>query len=482
MVLGPVGKDPRGIGFIWSRLLVRWCPSDMSEHEPSESSASESFGSMSESSGSESEGLPPVTPRTSAAREDQLQEQNLTIANAVKDITFNHLTPASKRKLTQKEELLRAEEAAQRGNQPEWLLSATKSRSSQFRDLEERREKTKSVQLEGPRPEWVQKAKEAQISRDLRGLDRFLNQKAPALPAEPEWLSKACKRRDLTSLLEQGERAHESNKEAPLWVQSSNAQRILNSFLGQNNEGVLPDWMNKGVEMSKDEKTEMFAQLDALKRLLAEEQSLTAERETLLASCKDALLVARQKLEESTSSFRVLREHRKDGENVKGFVEQTEEVFERNKGFMNKTAEQFGLQEQVQALSEKQITKENAKRESISKSKSSKVKKSSSSSKKKKEIGASKEDQESGSAVEEENCFKPKKKRKTLTSADQPKKKSSKEKKEKGDNPATGETSDEPKEKKEKSRDKKKKKDEGTEEHKERKKKSHTKDPKKVSQ
>jgi len=300
------------------------------------------------------------------AVEHGLQVKNAKIVETVKDLTVNNLTPATKRKLTQQEELRKAEQEATEGKQPVWLEQATRRRTT-ILQMEERRERGLSLSsqsTEEPRPEWIQKAKEAQISRDLRGLDRFLNQKAPALPAEPEWLSKACKRRDLSKLLQAEERAHESNKETPEWA--SSAQKILNSFL-QDDEGVLPEWMKKGVQMTKAEKTEMMEQLQALKQLLLEEQKLTAERETLLASCKDSLSDAQQRLEESVTAFRTLRDNRKDQDNVQSLVESTNQVFEKNNNWMRRVKDEFEIHEQVQALVDRQQEKEQARRENRTK-------------------------------------------------------------------------------------------------------------------
>jgi len=333
---------------------------DVQVDEGSESydsdSYDESYDSAEERVSEEPESV--FSPR--GEREHNLEVKNAQIANTVKGLTVNNLTPATKRKLTQQEQLLKAEQEAESVKKPVWLEQAARRRASGIQRLEERREKGISSQAQ-ERPEWVQKAKEAQISRDLRGLDRFLNQKAPALPAEPEWFSKACKRRDLTQLLEVEERAHESNKETPEWA--SSAQKILNSFL-QDDEGVLPDWMKKGVQMTKDEKNEMMEQLQQLRQLLLEEQKLTAERETLLASCKDSLSSAQQRLEESVGAFRTLRENRKDTtDNVQCFVDSTNQVFERNSNWMKKVKDQFEIHEQVQALVERQQEKEQVRRE-----------------------------------------------------------------------------------------------------------------------
>merc|ERR1712130_232120 len=125
----------------------------------------------------------------------------------------------------------------------------------------------------------------------------------------------------------------------------------------------MGDWMKKGVQMAKDEKNEMMEQLQALKELLLEEQKLTAERETLLASCKDSLSGAQQRLEESVTAFRTLRDNRKDLDNVHSLVDSTNQVFEKNNNWMRKVKDQFEIHEQVQALVDRQQEKEQVRRE-----------------------------------------------------------------------------------------------------------------------
>ena len=79
----------------------------------------------------------------------------------------------SKKKLTQQELLLLAEEN-QEEKKPEWLLRAQKSRTNIIAELENKRA-TKTV--EAYKPEWIQIAIESQISRDLRGIEKYLNKK-----------------------------------------------------------------------------------------------------------------------------------------------------------------------------------------------------------------------------------------------------------------------------------------------------------------
>src|SRR3990167_180203 len=130
-------------------------------------------------------------------------------------IVIPQVKAETKKKLTQQELLLLAEENLE-VKKPEWLLRAQKSRTNIIAELENKRA-AKTVEFE--KPEWIQKAIEAQISRDLRGIEKYLNKKAPALPPEPEWIRKATKRRDLTQLNKITERAHVSNVQAPDWVQ-----------------------------------------------------------------------------------------------------------------------------------------------------------------------------------------------------------------------------------------------------------------------
>merc|ERR1712130_440767 len=145
----------------------------------------------------------------------------------------------------------------------------------------------------------------------------------------------------------------------------------------------MGDWMKKGVQMAKDEKNEMMEQLQALKELLLEEQKLTAERETLLASCKDSLSGAQQRLEESVTAFRTLRDNRKDLDNVHSLVDSTNQVFEKNNNWMRKVKDQFEIHEQVQALVDRQQEKEQVRRENRQATSSTKSKKKSKKSKKK---------------------------------------------------------------------------------------------------
>jgi|ERR1712100_42101 len=316
--------------------------------------------------------------KTLSALEDSLQEKNSQIASTLKNMTMG-LTPARKPKLSQKEELKLAQErAAAESSEPEWIKRVKAgSRSGAIKEIEKNREKAlEEAASSSPSPDWVKKAKEAQISRDLRGLERFVNQKAPALPPAPEWISKACKRRDLSSLLGYEERVHESNKEAPSWVQSSNAQKILNSFL-RDDEGVIPQWMRKGVEMTRDEKKLFLLQLKELKELLEAERQLTAERETILAESKDALQLAEKKLDESVTAYRTLRENRKnpDNEIVQGYVEEVNSIFNNSSAFMEKTKKKFDLEDSVKELVEVQGRKLAESRSKSTKAKKTKRKK-----------------------------------------------------------------------------------------------------------
>merc|ERR1711941_90524 len=133
--------------------------------------------------------------------------------------------------------------------------------------------------------------------------------------------------------------------------------KILNSFL-QDDQGVIPDWMKKGIQMTNNEKDILLEQLQKLKEILNAERKLTAERETLFASAKDALQTAEQKLEESVASFRQLRKNRKDKENVKDLIDSSNETFEKNMKYMTATKEKFGIQKQVATLVAAQTEKE----------------------------------------------------------------------------------------------------------------------------
>jgi len=311
-------------------------------------------------SGTESEGeqkeqtLNEVSVPTPSILENSLEEKNREIANTLKAITVNSLTPTTQRKINEKSNKEEPEKSA--SGIPEWVKRATQARANRIQA--ELSGEVKIPVEEPTQPEWIEKARQAQISRDLRGLERFLNKKAPALPPEPEWLSSAHKRRDLSKLLATPEKVHVSNVETPLWVQSSAAQKILNSFL-QDDKGVLPQWMQKGVEMTNNEKKILLEQLEKLKEILEAERKLTAERETLLASTSETLQSAEAKLEESVVSYRLLRENRKDVDNIQTMIDSSNEVFKKNEKFMNNAKEKFGLSEPVRTLVKAQEEKEN---------------------------------------------------------------------------------------------------------------------------
>jgi len=298
----------------------------------------------------------PLQPST---LENSLEEKNREIATTLKAITVSSLTPTTQKKIKEKPEA-EAESQPQpteagKSSVPEWVKRATQARANR---IQAEMSGTVTIPVEEKlEPEWIEKAKQAQISRDLRGLERFVNRKAPALPPEPEWLSKAHKRRDLTKLLATPEKVHVSNVETPLWVQSSAAQKILNSFL-QDDKGVIPEWMQKGVEMTTTQKNILLEQLEKLKEILEAERKLTAERETLLASTTETLQSAEVKLEESVASYRELRENRKDKEKVQGVINSSNEIFTKNQKFMANAKEKFGLSEHVRVLVKAQEEKE----------------------------------------------------------------------------------------------------------------------------
>lgn len=288
-----------------------------------------------------------------------LAKKNNEIAHTVKAITVNSLTPISRKKYEDKIE----------DGTPSWVKRAMEAREKRIQN-EQNNPKIEIEEVNSSKePEWIQKAKEAQISRDLRGLDRFVNKKAPELPPEPEWFSKACKRRDLGKLLEVGEKVHVSNVETPWWVHSSPAQKILNAFLHED-EGVIPDWMKKGVKMTNNEKNILLEQLEKLKEILEEEKKVTLESETFLNSSKNMLQMAENKLDESVTAYRSLRENRKS-QDVQSFIDSSNNIFSENEKFMNKIRDEFEVgdivDEYVEAQKKrdevKRIAKEKAKKE-----------------------------------------------------------------------------------------------------------------------
>lgn len=339
------------------------------ETDDSYDTESDSFVSFSDGSEeSESENENKAKRHKRSDLENSLHEKNKEIATTLKTITVGNLTPATQRRFIVEQPT---------DNRPDWVKRATKARAER---IAQSGDNIQPIDVQ-TQPEWIEKAKQAQISRDLRGLDRFLNKKAPELPPEPEWFRKACKRRDLSTLIYVNEKVHVSNVETPSWVKSSAAQKILNSFL-QEDEGVIPDWMKKGVKMTTNEKNILLEQLAKLKEILEQEKKLTGEKETLLASFKDSLQIAEQKLDESVISYRSLRENRKD-ENVQSFIDSSNDIFSKNVKFMNSTKEKFDLTDSVASLVEKQNKKEELHRQNRpkkpkKKKSSSKIKKPSS--------------------------------------------------------------------------------------------------------
>lgn len=323
-------------------------------YDVSDESDGNTFTENTESGSAESKPEPKPKPvRTKSNRQLKLSQtakclvkKNYEIATTFKSITENNLTP------------IKIKEEVNDGT-PSWVRRAMEAREKR---IQKELKNPKEPENKGsPEPEWIKKAKEAQISRDIRGLDRFVNKNAPELPPEPEWFSRACKRRDLSTLLATPEKVHVSNVETPNWVHSSPAQKILNAFL-HDDEGIRPDWMNKGIQMSNNEKTILLEQLEKLKELLEEERKTTIEQETFLASSKDMLQKAQIKLEESVTSYRFLRENRK-GENVQNFIDSSNEIFSKNSKFMNEIKEEFEVNDIVDEFVEEEKKKYEIKRE-----------------------------------------------------------------------------------------------------------------------
>ena len=117
-----------------------------------------------------------------------LDDHKVVIAAKI-SIRDSLLSPRPTQKLSQKEQILKAE-LEKKNNTPEWLQRALRPKKELIEKLEIKRSSLigQSTETTDNQPEWVKKVKEAQSRRDLHGLERFTNKPAPELPPEPLWV------------------------------------------------------------------------------------------------------------------------------------------------------------------------------------------------------------------------------------------------------------------------------------------------------